>query len=96
MDVLSDDNVESRPLWKPMHLQPVFRDKEFITAGEEPLRIIDKEKWADDSVAGTLFRRGICLPSDTKMTDEDLERVCHLIKKLFQQGGCIHDKDGRQ
>lgn len=96
MDVLSDDNVESRPLWKPMHLQPVFRDKEFITAGGEPLRIIDKEKWADDSVAGTLFRRGICLPSDTKMTDEDLERVCHLIKKLFQQGGCIHDKDGRQ
>lgn len=95
MDVLSYDNVESRPLWKPMHLQPVFQDKVFITASEEPLHIIDKEKWADDSVAGTLFRRGICLPSDTKMTDEDLERVCHLIKKLFQQGGCTHDQDGR-
>ncbi len=83
MDALAGDQVESRPVWKPMHLQPVFQGRPFITVCDEPLTIVDREKWADNSVAGTLFRRGVCLPSDTKMTDHDLARVCGIIKALF-------------
>ncbi len=67
METLEKDNIESRPLWKPMHLQPIFSAYDFIGVG----------------VSEDLFNRGVCLPSDTKMTDEDLIRVCDLIKSLF-------------
>ena len=42
------------------------------------------EMGADDSVSGTIFSRGVCLPSDTKMTDEDLVRICDIIKALWK------------
>lgn len=83
MKALEADNVESRPIWKPMHLQPVFRGCDFISEIGE-LEITDEEMGADNSVAGTIFRRGVCLPSDTKMTKEDMERVCDVIKKLWE------------
>ena len=83
MDALDKEKIESRPIWKPMHLQPVFKGNEFVTEVEEPLAIVDTDKGADNSVGGTLFRNGVCLPSDTKMTDEELERVCGIIKALF-------------
>ncbi|MDK6856402.1 MULTISPECIES: DegT/DnrJ/EryC1/StrS family aminotransferase [unclassified Aerococcus] len=67
MDTLAEDNIESRPIWKPMHMQPVFSDCDVI-GGE---------------VAEDLFNRGLCLPSDTKMTDEDIERVIRIIKSLW-------------
>lgn len=69
MLALEADDVESRPVWKPMHLQPVFEGYDYIDNG---------------GVAETLFNQGVCLPSDTKMVDEDLERVCTVIKKLWQ------------
>ena len=62
---LEDENIEARPVWKPMHLQPVFKGFEYI-GGE---------------VAEDLFNRGICLPSGTAMTDEDLERIISVIVK---------------
>jgi dTDP-4-amino-4,6-dideoxygalactose transaminase len=67
IDRLEEENIESRPVWKPMHLQPYFEDYDYI--GEE--------------VSEKLFENGICLPSDTKMTDEDLKRVCEIIKGLW-------------
>jgi dTDP-4-amino-4,6-dideoxygalactose transaminase len=67
MSALEKENIESRPVWKPMHLQPFFEKYEFV--GTE--------------VAEKLFENGICLPSDTKMTDEDLERVVKIIKGLW-------------
>ncbi len=70
MEALEKENIESRPVWKPMHLQPVFKDYDFIKV---------KEK----AVSEDLFERGVCLPSDTKMTKEDIERVIKVIKGLF-------------
>ena len=67
---LAENNVESRPLWKPMHLQPVFKDRDFITA---------REKAVDED----LFSRGLCLPSDIKMTEEEQDYVINLIKSCF-------------
>lgn len=70
MEALEKENIESRPVWKPMHMQPVFKDYDFI-------------KVEDKAVSEELFERGVCLPSDTKMTKEEQERVINIIKKLF-------------
>lgn len=80
---LEADDIESRPIWKPLHLQPVFSDCDFISEVEK-LEITDKEVGADNSVAGTIFKNGLCLPSDTKMTEEDMERICSVIRKLWE------------
>lgn len=73
MDTLEKENIDSRPVWKPMHLQPVFKEYDFITA-----------KNGGTSVSEDLFNRGVCLPSDTKMTEEEQERVIDIIKKCFE------------
>jgi len=69
MLALEEENIESRPIWKPMHLQPVF-EKYDVIGGE---------------VAERLFENGVCLPSDTKMTDEDLERVAGIVRRLLKR-----------
>lgn len=90
MEALEKDNIESRPLWKPMHLQPVFADCDFIGEEEGKLlekkdfSVIDKNTGADNSVSGILFKQGVCLPSDTKNTAQDMERICGIIKKLWE------------
>jgi len=61
---LEDENIESRPLWKPMHLQPVFQGCEVVGG----------------AVAEALFRDGLCLPSGTAMTEADLARVVGVIR----------------
>ncbi len=66
MEALEKDNIEARPVWKPMHLQPFFEKYDYIGG----------------TVAQELFENGACLPSDTHMTDEDLTRVCQIIKGL--------------
>lgn len=68
MVTLEKDNIESRPIWKPMHLQPFFVKYDYIGG----------------DVSEKLFENGVCLPSDTKMTDEDLDRICNVIKKLWK------------
>lgn len=70
MDELNSANIESRPIWKPMHLQPVFEKYDYIGG----------------NVAQNLFETGICLPSDTKMTDDDLYRVTNTIKRVLANG----------
>ena len=69
MEALEAENIESRPIWKPMHLQPFFEKYDFIGAG----------------VAEKIFENGVCLPSDTKMTDEDLNRIVKIVKGLFKK-----------
>ncbi len=71
IEALENENIESRPIWKPMHMQPFFKDYDFIT--------LEKEK----SIAQDIFERGVCLPSDTKITDEEQKKVIKIIKKLF-------------
>ncbi len=73
MDVLNklnEENIEGRPIWKPMHMQPVFADCDFISVEETP-------------VNEAIFARGLCLPSDIKMTEEDQDRVIEVIKSCF-------------
>lgn len=67
---LEAENIESRPMWKPMHMQPVFTDSDYITVNN-----LD--------VGADLFERGLCLPSDIKMTEEQQARVIDIIKELF-------------
>lgn len=71
MDALEAENIESRPIWKPMHLQPVFADCDFVTVNET------------GSVSEDIFNRGLCLPSDIKNTEEDMELIIGTIRKLF-------------
>lgn len=66
---LEAENIESRFIWKPMHLQPVFSGRDFIHAG--------------DLVGEDIFNRGLCLPSDIKMVEEEQARVISVIKGLF-------------
>ncbi len=67
MEALEKENIESRPVWKPMHKQPYFEKYDFVGT----------------NVSEYLFENGVCLPSDTKMTDGDLERVIKIIKGLW-------------
>ncbi|GEN30143.1 dTDP-4-amino-4,6-dideoxygalactose transaminase [Cerasibacillus quisquiliarum] len=67
IEALEKENIESRPLWKPMHLQPYF----------------EKYDYVGGNTAETLFETGVCLPSDTKMTDKELKRVVKAIRKLW-------------
>lgn len=83
MLALERNDVESRPVWKPLHLQPVFHGCDFVSLHGDG-KIVDSETGADDSVAGTIFQKGVCLPSDTKMTEEDLERVCEVVRGLWK------------
>ena len=64
---LEKDNIESRPLWKPMHMQPIFSDYPFFSSG----------------IAEYLFETGLCLPSGSNLTIADLQRVSGRIKELF-------------
>lgn len=73
IETLEKENIDSRPVWKPMHLQPVFKGYDFITTKED-----------GTSVSEELFNRGVCLPSDTKMTAEEQKRVIDIIKKCFK------------
>lgn len=85
MDALADANIESRPVWKPLHLQPVFKRYDFVADINDDLEILDVKTGADNSVAGILFANGLCLPSDTKMTDDDLGRICTIIRGLWRR-----------
>ncbi len=64
---LEAENIESRPLWKPMHLQPIF----------------EKYPYYGNNVAETLFENGLCLPSGSNLTDSDRERIAKVIKSVF-------------
>ena len=75
IETLEKENIETRPVWKPMHMQPMFKKYDFITLGGEN---------GYSSISQELFERGVCLPSDTKMTEEEQEKVIEIIKKLFK------------
>lgn len=65
---LEHQNIESRPLWKPMHLQPVFQDSPFY----------------GDGTSENLFNNGLCIPSGSNLTKKDLSKIADIIKNLFE------------
>jgi dTDP-4-amino-4,6-dideoxygalactose transaminase len=68
IQALEEASIQARPLWKPMHLQPVFADYKAYVNG----------------VSERLFNNGLCLPSDTKMTKEDLTEVCSIVRSVWK------------
>lgn len=74
MDALEAENIETRPIWKPMQLQPVFAGCDFINHNDDGV-----------SVSEDIFNRGVCLPSDIKNSDEDMERITGIIRALFNK-----------
>lgn len=87
MDALADDAVESRPVWKPLHLQPVFKDCAYF-----PHKL-------DESVSDRLFHQGICLPSGSSMTEADQDRVIDIVAGCLTRHeskavGCFYGSKG--
>lgn len=73
-DVLKANNIETRPIWKPMHMQPVYKDNDFI-----------KNPLTDKVVSEDIFDRGLCLSSDIKMSKDEQNRIIKIIKNSFLQ-----------
>ena len=71
LSALERENIEARPIWKPMHMQPVFAENDFISME------------SGDGVGGDIFKRGLCLPSDIKMTAEEQAEIIRIIKEQF-------------
>lgn len=69
IDMLDKENIESRPIWKPMHLQPIFANYKSFYEG----------------ISANVFNNGVCLPSGTEMDDEDLFRIIEVINKLWKR-----------
>ena len=70
LERLEEQNIETRPIWKPMHMQPVFENNDFVSVESLP-------------VSEEVFARGLCLPSDIKMTEEEQGRVIDAIRRCF-------------
>lgn len=86
LETLAKYNAEGRPIWKPMHMQPIYRNNGFVTAKGngrgQSNAYIDEGKIQD--VGADVFNRGLCLPSDIKMTAEEQDKVIEIIRSCFK------------
>ena len=85
LETLAKYNAEGRPIWKPMHEQPIFRMNSFITRegnGRAKTNAYIESECMD--VGMDIFDRGLCLPSDNKMTAEEQDKIIEIIKKCFE------------
>ena len=85
LEAISSINAEGRPIWKPMHMQPIFRNNPFITTegnGRANTNAYIQSTKID--VGMDIFSRGLCLPSDNKMTEEQQEKIIEVIKNCFK------------
>lgn len=85
LETLAKYNVEGRPIWKPMHLQPVFRSNPFVTVeGSGRARTNAYIPGSGIDVGQDLFERGLCLPSDNKMTKEQQDIIIEIVRSCFE------------
>ncbi len=85
LDAMASFNAEGRPIWKPMHMQPIYSTHAFVTAegnGRGKSNAYISGHGSD--VGADIFRRGLCLPSDNKMTAEQQEKIIDIIHRCFQ------------
>ena len=86
LETMAKYNIEGRPIWKPMHAQPIYRNNAFVTAKGngrgQSNAYIDKGKKVD--VGMDIFNRGLCLPSDIKMTKDQQDIVIEVIRSCFK------------
>ena len=84
LDAIAAFNAEGRPIWKPMHMQPIYRTNPFVTVeGNGRGRTNAYIKGSGVDVGADIFRRGLCLPSDNKMTEEQQDRIIEIIHRCF-------------
>lgn len=86
LETLAKYNAEGRPIWKPMHMQPIYRSNPFITSngnGRARSNAYIKETGMVD-VGADIFKRGLCLPSDNKMTAEEQDIIIEIIRSCFE------------
>ena len=85
LDMIAAINAEGRPIWKPMHMQPIYRTNPFVTVeGNGRGRTNAYIKGSGIDVGADIFRRGLCLPSDNKMTVEEQDRIIEIIHRCFR------------
>ena len=85
LETLAKYNAEGRPIWKPMHEQPIFRMNPFITReGNGRAKTNAYIDGGSEDVGMDIFERGLCLPSDNKMTAEEQDQIIEIIKKCFE------------
>ena len=85
LDAINSINAEGRPIWKPMHMQPMYRMHEFITVhGSGRAKTNAYISGGIKDIGADIFQRGLCLPSDNKMTVEQQERIINVIRACFE------------
>ena len=85
LDAIASFNAEGRPVWKPMHMQPIYQTHAFVTAqGNGRGRSNAYIESSVTDVGADIFRRALCLPSDNKMTQEQQDRIIEIIHRCFQ------------
>ena len=84
LEAIASINAEGRPIWKPMHMQPIYRMNPFIVRdGSGRARTNAYIAGEYEDVGKDVFNRGLCLPSDNKMTKEEQDRIIDVIKSCF-------------
>ena len=71
LEKLARFNAEGRPIWKPMHMQPIYKSNPFVSV-------------SDSDVGADIFERGLCLPSDNKMTPDEQDVIIELVRSCFE------------
>lgn len=85
LDAIASINAEGRPIWKPMHMQPMYRMHEFITqTGSGRAKTNAYIQGSVMDVGADIFERGLCLPSDNKMTVEQQDKIIEVIRRCFE------------
>lgn len=85
LDKLAEINAEGRPIWKPMHMQPIYRMNGFVTKyGNGRAQTNAYIQGVATDIGMDIFSRGLCLPSDNKMTPEQQDRIIEVIKSCFE------------
>lgn len=85
LEAISSINAEGRPIWKPMHMQPIYRMNPFVVRdGNGRARSNAYIAGSTADVGMDIFNRGLCLPSDNKMTDEQVDRILEVIRACFE------------
>lgn len=85
LEAIASINAEGRPIWKPMHMQPMYRMNSFVTiAGEGRARTNAYIAGGVEDVGADIFQRGLCLPSDNKMTEEQQDVIIEVIRRCFE------------
>ena len=84
LETLAKYNAEGRPIWKPMHMQPIYRTHPFVTSeGNGRGRTNAYIAGSGIDVGADVFSRGLCLPSDNKMTPEQQDKIIEIIRRCF-------------